>query len=268
MNAVLAAEEITFDEAIPELRAELATARATRMIEDMTDGINDMLAGGATIKDLDDKTDLVAGSISWSENISDGIAAYDGFRAAAAGLQVGAYPVLNTLADGGVFVARLDKITPPTVQPLQDVRDAAVAGWTKAATQAALLVAADRIATAISGGASFESLALTPTVSPSLSRRDFVELTPPDFMTQAFAMEPNAAKMLDGGDFAVVVRLDAITPADLTDPALVAERDQINTQVSQAVAQDMMEAFAVAIQTRTKVTINDAAVAAVNAQFQ
>ena len=268
MNAVLAAEEVTFDQATPELRAELATARAARMIQDMSNGINDMLAGGASIEDLDDKTDLVAGTINWSEDVTDGIAAYDDFRTAAAALQIGAYPVLGSLADGGVFVARLDSVTPPTVQPLAEVREAVIAGWTKAATQAALLVQADGIATAIAGGASFESLNLTPTVSPTLSRRDFVELTPPDFMTEAFTMEPNAAKVLDGGDFAVVVRLDAVSTADLTDPALVAEREQINTQVSQAIAQDMMEAFAVAIQTRTKVTINDAAVAAVNAQFQ
>ncbi len=268
MNAVLAAEEVTFDQATPELRAELATARAARMIQDMSNGINDMLAGGASIEDLDDKTDLVAGTINWSEDVTDGIAAYDDFRTAAAALQIGAYPVLGSLADGGVFVARLDSVTPPTVQPLAEVREAVIAGWTKAATQAALLVQADGIATAIAGGASFESLNLTPTVSPTLSRRDFVELTPPDFMTEAFTMEPNAAKVLDGGDFAVVLRLDAVSTADLTDPALVAEREQIKTQVSQAIAQDMMEAFAVAIQTRTKVTINDAAVAAVNAQFQ
>lgn len=268
MNAVLAAEEVTFEDATPELRTELATARAARTIQDMSDGINDMIAGGATIEDLDDKTDMVAGVISWSENVTDGIAAYDDFRASAAALQIGAYPVLGTLADGGIFVARLDKITPPSVQPLTEVGDAAIAGWTKVATQTALLVQADGIATAVAGGASFESLALTPTVSPNLTRRDFVEQTPPDFMTQTFTMGPNAAKVIDGGDFAIIVRLDVITAADLTDPGLVAERDQINTQVSQAIAQDMMEAFSTAIRSRTKVTINDAAVAAANQQFQ
>ncbi len=271
MNAVLAAEEVTFDAATPELRAELAAARARRVIEDQTNGINDMLAGGATIEDLKDKTDMVAGNISWSDGMTDGIAAYDDFRTAAAALQVGAYPVLGTLADGGIFVARLDSVTAPTVQPLDDVREAAVAGWTKAATQTALLARAETLATAIAGGASFESLTLTPTVSPNLTRRDFVELTPPDFITQAFTMAANAAKVIDGGDFAIVLRLDAVTAADLADladAALVAERGQINTQVSQAIGQDIMDAYATAIQSRTKVTINDAAVAAVNQQFQ
>jgi peptidyl-prolyl cis-trans isomerase D len=268
MNAVLAAEEVTFEEATPELRAELATARARRMIEDQMDGINDMLAGGATIEDLDDKTDMVAGNISWSESVTDGIAAYDDFRTAAADLQTGAFPTLGTLADGGIFVARLDSVTPPAVQPLADVREAVVAGWTKAATQTAVLAEAARLAAEITGGATFESLALTPTVSPDLTRRDFVENTPPTFMTEAFKMDAGAVTVIDGGDFAIVVRLDATAPADVTTEALVAERAQINEQVSQAIAQDVMEAYATAVQSRTKVTINDTAVAAANAQFQ
>lgn len=268
MNAVLSAEEVTFDEATPELRAELAAARARRMIEDQMDGINDMLAGGATIEDLDQRTDMVSGEINWSETVTDGIAAYDDFRTAAAALETGAFPTLGTLADGGIFVLRLDSVTPPAVQPLTDVREAVVAGWTMAATQTAVLADAARLAAEITGGGTFEGLSLTPTVSPNLTRRDFVEATPPTFMTEAFAMEPGAVTVIDGGDFAIVVRLDTVTPADLTTEALVAEQAQINEQVAQSIAQDMMEAYAIAIQTRTKVTINDAAVAAINAQFQ
>ena len=268
MNAVLAAEEVTFEEATPDLRAELAAARARRVIEDQMNGINDMIAGGATIEDLDGQTEMTAGAISWSADVTDGIAAYEAFRTAAAALESGAYPTLGTLEDGGIFVLRLDSVTPPAMQPLDDVRDQVVTGWTTAATQAAVLTESARLAAEITGGTTFEALSLTPTVSPNLTRRDFVEGTPPTFMTEAYAMEPRATAVVDGGDFAIVVRLDAIAPADLTDEALVAERGQMNEQVAQSIAQDVMEAFALAVQIRTKVTINDAAVAGVNAQFQ
>lgn len=268
MNAVLAAEEVTFEEATPDLRAELAAARARRVIEDQMNGINDMIAGGATIEDLDGQTEMTAGAISWSADVTDGIAAYEAFRTAAAALESGAYPTLGTLEDGGIFVLRLDSVTPPATQPLDDVRDQVVTGWTTAATQAAVLTESARLAAEITGGTTFEALSQTPTVSPNLTRRDFVEGTPPTFMTQVFAMEPGTTAVVDGGDFAIVVRLDAIAPADLTDEALVAERGQMNEQVAQSIAQDVMAAFALAVQIRTKVTINDAAVAGVNAQFQ
>ena len=268
MNAVLAAEEVTFEEATPDLRAELAAARARRVIEDQMNEINNMIAGGATIEDLDGQTEMTAGAISWSADVTDGIAAYEAFRTAAAALESGAYPTLGTLEDGGIFVLRLDSVTPPAMQPLDDVRDLVVTGWTTAATQAAVLTESARLAAEITGGTTFEALSLTPTVSPNLTRRDFVEGTPPTFMTQVFAMEPGTTAVVDGGDFAIVVRLDAIAPADLTDAALVAERGQMNEQVAQSIAQDVMEAFAMAVQIRTKVTINDAAVAGVNAQFQ
>ena len=265
MNAVLAAEEVSFEAATPELRAELAASRARRTIEDQTDGINDMLAGGATIADLADKTDMQTGVISWTDAVTDGIAAYEDFRTTAATLQTGAFLTLGTLEDGGIFVAQLDGITPPALQPLTDVREAVVTGWTAQATQAAVLVEAARIAADITGGASF---ALTPTVSPNLTRRDFVELTPPDFMTEVFQMETASTAVIDGGDFAIVVRLDSINAADLTEEGLVAEREQLNAQISQSIAQDMLQAYSGAIQQRTEVKIDDAAVAAVNASFQ
>ncbi len=265
MNAVLAAEEVSFEAATPELRAELAASRARRTIEDQTDGINDMLAGGATIADLGDKTDMQTGVISWTDAVTDGIAAYEDFRTTAATLESGAFLTLGTLEDGGIFVAQLDGITLPALQPLTDVREAVVTGWTAQATQAAVLVEAARIAADITGGASF---ALTPTVSPNLTRRDFVELTPPDFMTEVFQMETASTAVIDGGDFAIVVRLDSINAADLTEEGLVAEREQLNAQISQSIAQDMLQAYSGAIQQRTEVKIDDAAVAAVNASFQ
>lgn len=268
INAVLAAEAVTLDQATPELRAELAAARARRVIEDQIENINNMLAGGATIADLAATTDMEAGQIAWTDTTSDGIAAYEDFRTTAAALQVGAFAELATLQDGGIYVAQLDSITPPTVQPLAAVQDAVLTGWTAAATQAAVLAEADRIATAISGGADFAAFGLTPTVSPDLTRRDFVEATPPGFSAAVFAMPAATAQVIDGGDHAIVVRLDSIAPADLTTEAALAEFEQLNAEAAQGIAQDLLTAFAGAVQESTEVTIDEAAVAAVNARFQ
>ncbi len=267
MNAVLSAQETTFEEAEPDLRTELANQRARRVIEDQSDNIVDLIAGGATLEDLAQNTDLELGSIDWSADVTDGIAAYESFRNAAAVVEEGAFPELLEFTDGGVFVLRLDGVDPPALRPFADVRDAVVAGWTAAATQAAVMAQAETIAAALNDGASFEDQGLTPTVEPGLTRRDFVAETPPTFMTQVFAMQPGQTAVLENGDGAIIVRLDAIAPPDPADPAMVAERASVAERVASGIADDVFAIFSQTLQSQTDVSINQSAVNAVHAQF-
>jgi peptidyl-prolyl cis-trans isomerase D len=66
----------------------------------------------------------------------------------------------------------------------------------------------------------------------------------------------------------VVVRLDSVDPADPADPAMVAERLAIAERAGSGIAQDVYGAFAGAVQARTEVRLDEAAIAAVNANFQ
>jgi len=267
MNGILAAEEISFAEAEPDLRRELGAARARRVIEDMSEGLNDLIAGGATPEDLADSTDLELGTISWTDGMSDAIAAYESFRTVAASLTEGSFPELQTLEDGGVFVPRLDAITPPTLQPFDAVRDDVITGWTASATHAATLAEAARLADEISAGADFATLLPGMVVENGLTRRDFVAETPPIFMTEVFRMTEGEVRVIDGGSEAIVVRLDAIAPPPADDPAMQAEREAIAELGTSGIAQDIFAVFSARIQQATDVQINEAAVAAVNAQF-
>jgi peptidyl-prolyl cis-trans isomerase D len=268
MNAILDAQEITFDEAAPDLRNELANQRARRMIAEMEEGITDLVAGGATIEDLAERTELETGTIVWSADVSDGIAAYEPFRLAAAQATDGAFPEVVELDDGGVFVLRLDGIDPPALIPFDEVRTEVEAGWRTAATAAALLAWAEEASTAIAAGASFEEQGLVPTVEDGLTRRDFVPGTPPDFMTRAFELAPGETVVLANGDGAIVLRMDTIIPADMSDPAVEAEAEAITAQARSGIAEDLFGAYAEALQSRTEVMVDQAAVNAVNAQFQ
>ena len=267
MNAILAAEEISFAEAEPDLRRELGAARARRVIEDMLEGLTDMIAGGAAPEDLAQSTDLELGAITWTEGMTDGIAAYESFRTVAATLTEGGFPELQELEDGGLYIPRLDTITPPTLQEFDMVRDDVIALWTTSATHAATLAEAARIAGEISGGADFATLLPGMVVENSLTRRDFVAETPPIFMTEVFKMEPGEVRVIDGGSDALVVRLDEVTPPPADDPAMAAERENIAELGTSGIAQDIFAVFSARLQQATDVQINEAAVAAVNAQF-
>lgn len=268
VNAVLNAQETTLNEASDDLRAELAAEAARSVINDDFDRITDLLAGGASLEDLAERTDLELGQISWTPDVTDGIAAYDNFRAAAEALTEGAFPQLEVLSDGGVFALRLDSVTPARVPPLEDIRADVAARWQLQAQQDAVLARAAEIAADLTADTDLAALGLTPLVESNLTRRSFVEGTPEGFNDTVFALAPGEARVVDAGDGALIVRLDAITEADPTATDQAAQRASISDSIAAGIAQDLFDAYAQAVQQSTRITINQATVDAVNAQLQ
>ena len=267
VNAVLAADETTFEEAAPELRVEIANDRARELIADLRPQVEDLIAGGASIEDLDSQTDLQSGTIEWSETVSDGPAAYQEFRQAAQAAQEGDFPEIVDLADGGLFVLRLDAVTPPELRPFEDVAPEVRATWERQALNEAVATLAQSKAEAIAGGASFEDQGLAPNVEPALTRRGAVEGTPPDFVETAFAMTEGQTRVVPTEEGAVVIRLDSVQPAADDAPAVVAEQAAIASQVSGSITQDIFAAFSQQLQTGAEIRIDDQAVSAVTAQL-
>ena len=81
-------------------------------------------------------------------------------------------------------------------------------------------------------------------------------------------METGSAKVVDNGTNAIIVRLDGITAADTADPQTAAQKQAAAEQAAAGISQDIFDAFAIAVQNRTEVTLNQSAVNAVNAQLQ
>ncbi|WP_394177825.1 peptidyl-prolyl cis-trans isomerase [Yoonia maritima] len=268
MNAILSAQETPLEEAAAELRDELAADAAREVISDSTDGILDLIAGGATLEDLAERTDLQLGTINWTTDVADGIAAYDDFRDAAARVEQGAFADVIDLADGGIFALRLDGTTPPTVRPLEEVREAAAEAWQVQARQDAVVARAEELAAEIKPDTGFDTLGLIGTVEENLTRTDFVEGTPPAFNEKLFEMAVGDVVVLDADDRAVILRLDAITPPDTEDELTAARIEGIAGNATTSIAQDIFDAYATALQKETDVNINQATVNAVNAQFQ
>ncbi|WP_296431855.1 peptidylprolyl isomerase [Yoonia sp.] len=268
MNAVLAAQETTLDDATEQLRDELAAEAAREYINDNANPIVDLIAGGATMADLADRTDMELGTMSWTADMFEGIAAYDAFRREAAEVQEGQFAEIFDLADGGIFALTLDSVTPPTLRPLDDVRDEVIAAWQVQARQQAVMTTAQEIADGILPLTSFEDLGLDALTEEGLTRRSFVEGTPPNFNVQLFEMTVGEVRVIAAGDRALIVRLDDIAAPDLTDLSVIAQRTALAENAAAGIAQDMFEAYATSLQQRTDTDINQATINAVNAQFQ
>lgn len=268
VNAVLAAEETPFEDALPALREELAAARARRVIEDASGRIEDLLAGGARLEDLAEQTDLQFGRLEFTPGTQTGPAAYTAFREAARTAAAGDFPELGQLEDGGVFALRVEEVRPPETIPFEEAQDRIAAAWRAAQIDTRLTVRAEALAEAVEEADGFTAEMPAPRRETGLTRRGFVAGTPPDFLTQVFAMQPGEARVVDTGDGALVVHLTAVGAADPEAPGTAAEREAVAERTAAGISQDIFDVFTRSLQERTEIEIDQSAINAVHASFQ
>ena len=268
MNAVLSAEETTFDEAKAELGTEIAASRARRIIEDAIEGVNDLLAGGAAIEDLTGRTDMVQGTIAWAPDSQEEISAYEEFRVAAELAQEGAFPELTLTEDGAIFVLRLDDVIPPAVKPQADIAGDLASAWSAAQQEQAIMDVAQTLADQILPLTDLASLGLAANDEPQLTRQSFIEGTPPGFTNVAYDLEPSEVRVLESGDNAVIIRLNGIAAAVGAEDETAANRETVANSAAAGIAQDIFEIFSGQVQQRTDVNIDQAALNAVHVYLQ
>lgn len=266
VNGVLPAQSTSFEEAKPLLQQELAVTRAVRAVEARAQDLDDQLAGGATLEQLAEETEMELGQIDWTPETSEGIAAYGDFREAAAGLAEGAFPQIDQLEDGSIFAMRLDEELPERPNPFEEALDDVRAEWEAEQTVNALTARAGEIVTSLATDGSFEAAGLDAMVETGQTRNAFIAGTPVDFMSEVFEMEPGNVAVLPGDESVVIVQLDEITPAteDVQSAALLA---QLNAQLNQTLAQDLFNIYADDVVRRAGPEVDPRALQAVHVNF-
>ena len=266
VNAVLPAQNVPFEEAREVLEETLAISRATRAVESRAQEIDDRLAGGATLEDLAEETKMNLGTIDWTQESSEGIAAYGAFREAAASLSADAFPQIDQLEDGGVFAMRLDETKPERPEPFEQARDAVETAWRDAQIVEALTAKAESLTGTLAEADGFEAAGLTPQLGEGLTRSSYVDGTPDDFMDQVFDLDEGGVAVLPAGDSVVVLRLDAVTPAG-EDDQTQALMTRLSQQLDQALAQGLFDIYSNAVMRDADPQIDQRAVSAVHVNF-
>lgn len=269
VNGILPARSTSFEDAMPELREDLAIDRARRVIETQIENVDDLLAGGATLEELADETDLELGTIDWHAGAEAEVAGYEGFRNAASAASEGDFPQIEELEDGGIFALRLEGETESIPAAFDDVKDAAIAAVKAERTADALAKLVTSLEPQLASGTSFTSFGFDANEEIDLRRSDFVAGTSSDFMEQVFEMETGELRQItadDGG--LVVVRLNAVDAPDLTDSEISGLAQGYTQQLAGEISQDIFQAFAQSLQVTYPPQIDQQALNAVHAQFQ
>ena len=127
----------SFEQAKPQLEADLSRQEAVDRIYKVANKVDDALAGGATIGDTGEKFELkmttitavdVAGHDPDDKPVALPLSAADVLKVAFATNEGQTSRVTET-SDGGVFVLRTDKVIAPQVKPLDEVKEKAVSAW-------------------------------------------------------------------------------------------------------------------------------------------
>ena len=266
VNGTLAENNVSFEDAEPDLREELAADSARRLIEAQVEDINDLLAGGATLEELVDETEMELNQIDWTEDSDEGIAAYDGFRQAADAVQDGDFPEIVFLDDGSIFALRLDDEMPPRPEPLDSARTRVADAWVEDETAKALKNQADTVLTKLETDGDFNATGLPVRVENALLRTAYHASFPSDFMATVFEMEPGELRVVTGIGKAFVVRLDEELPPEETDEQRELQ-DEIADQMNQALGQNILDIYMSNAQTRAGPVLDQQALNAVRAAY-
>lgn len=267
INGVLPAQLTTFEQAEPELRDALAADRAIRLVESFAEDFDDRLAGGSTLEQLADQTDMVLGQIDWTAETSTGIAAYASFRESAATMTADDFPQIEQLEDGGIFALRLDEELPQRPATYADVTEDVAAHWRADEIVTQLRAKAEAAKQAAEDGTTWPELGLTQVAEADQTRNAFITGTPTGFMSEIFEMEVGEVRILEGIDTVVLMQVDAIKEATDSEEAeaLIA---QLRTQQNEALARGLFEIYAEDTLLRAGQNIDPRSVNAVNASLQ
>lgn len=268
VNGVLPGSETTLEEAREELHAELASDAARRQIDRVAEDLDDLLAGGATLEELEGEGGAVLASIDWHAGSEEEIAGYADFRSAALAAKDGDYPEVIRLDDGGIAALRWEADIDAALQPLEEVRDAVTAAYKAEQINIALAAQGEIMVNQLVQGADMAELGLTARQEADMIRSDFISEAPAGLIDEVFEMQDGGVTVIRGTDSVAIVKLDAIKGPDENDAEVTGFRTLLAQQGDAGISDDLYAAYARAIQDQAGIYLDQTALNAVHANFR
>jgi peptidyl-prolyl cis-trans isomerase D len=130
----------------------------------------------------------------------------------------------------------------------------------------ALSARAVEIKSALEGGAAIGSFGIVD-VTPETARSGFVADAPETLLPEVFKMAEGSTRVIEAPGFVAVVTLDKILPAATETEDATALKASLEAQVQQAISQDAFVAYTSALTAGAGITLDQAAINAVNSSL-
>jgi peptidyl-prolyl cis-trans isomerase D len=256
----------SFAEVKTKLETDLAHSEAADRLYDIGNHVDDAIAGGATLDEAAVKFGLKKTVVAAADEkglARDGkkvelpISPAEVFKLAFA-TDEGRTSRVTQTADAAIFALHTDKVVPPSVRPLAEVKDKAVAAWqaekreADAAKQAAALVA--QVKPGMSLAAVAAAKRLKATTSPPFQRQaENAAGVPPALVDELFAAKPGGGVTASDATGSYVAQLTKIEEPQATAKDVTAN---LSREVTTGIQADLGDEFTRALRTRFPVEIH------------
>lgn len=283
VDDIQAGHDVPFETVKPKLIEQAKREEAINDLAERIDKLGDKLTGGAPMDQVAaeiNATPVKIGPVdakgeppaSAQKPDVDKPKPNPAWITAAFGQQQGETSQFEDDKAGGYYAVRLDSVTPPTLRPLADVRDAVVAGWTKEQKAAATAKQGEALLAKARAGAPMSQIAAEAGVKVETTQpatRDLESGGPGapspilvDALFQLAKVGDITAVETDMGQ--VIARLSEIRAADPANAG--AKLEPITNEVNRAMMDDSLAEFRAGLREQAKIKINPRAVELVAGQ--
>jgi peptidyl-prolyl cis-trans isomerase D len=234
----------TFEQAKPKLEEMIRMDDAADQIAKIANQADDALAGGGSLAEVANKFNLKTTNVAAIDESGKGpdgktvtlpVAASEVLKTVFSSNQ-GETSRITDMPDGAIFAVKVDKITPPQVRPLDDVKDAAVAGWQAEQKKDEAAKKAEALAAEVKPDVSLAKVAgdkgVTLLAAVALSRRPAPgQAVPPSLVGKLFDAKPGDVVTASDASGGYVAQLkDIQIPDKVPDAAASGLTDQLTAE--------------------------------------
>jgi len=266
VDQVTPGKAVTFEEARPTIEAELRKDAVAEKVYALTQAYDDAHQKGANLVEAAKKAGVeavVLPPLTRDGRLPTG-QPMNGLDAKLAdtafGLPAGGESEVVDAGEGRYFAVRVDKIIPPAMPSLDEIRPMLANAWTMRELGKALRAKADALAARVTKGepltqvAAAEGLRVDRATGVDRQSAQQNPLMTEELTGEAFRSKPGDVFVAGAHGGIAVARLEAVHPGDTA--SLAALTEQIRPQMTSAVFRDMGKSAEDAARRKIKVTVD------------
>lgn len=248
--------------------------QAIAALYDLANAVEDSLSGGATIDEAGKTHNVKVLRIPALDSQGNGrdrkpvaeLPKETEFLSAAFDTPEGTESELIEASTGAAFIVKVEKVTPPVLRPLDEVRDVVIAAWKDDQAREKARSEAERIADAVRSGRPVSDIVAENKLTVDTTKpftRDGAGAEPPlprALVGKVFDAARAKVVTADDATGSVVARVKTILGVD---PAQGKEvREKLVKELAQSITEDLIAQFASSLQSSYSVEINAEAIEA------